>query len=290
MSSVPGAKRPRALLRAFGIAWLGLAAACRCTVPLDDALGDLREAGFRTWTASDDVSLITPWDAAATSELHARAEADLRAVERAFDVTLARPLDLRVISLPPAEPAGDSDARPSLHGAVGHTLPDHDGLVLYSSVRPTRPLEALERTLRHELAHLAARRLGLAGPTWFDEGMALQFETARRLGDTLVFELDSELLGQARRVHALVEFAELLDWDEDGRRVAGGLDEVFLPGRPLAWSLVRFLLERDPDGPLSSRLARIRALRRDELNALEPAWRAWLDASARPVDFGRTRS
>jgi len=154
--------------------------------------------------------------------------------------------------------------------------------VLY--VTPDRVLEVAGRpvaahrgagdyrsTLRHELAHVHAHAAGLEGPRWFSEGLAdLVQSYALEDGRLIDRGPDEVCLALARGFPAEVCGVErLLDWREDGARIAAGEEQVDPISRTLCGLFVRFLLEGEPPGPLPPRLASIQGRPRSELVALE---------------------
>jgi hypothetical protein len=133
-------------------------------------------------------------------------------------------------------------------------------------------------TLRHELAHVHADVVGLEGPKWLSEGVADLVESYVLEEGRLVDrgpEASSLLRAGALRGEQL-GVARLLDWREDGIRIAAGEEQVDEASRILCGLFMRFLVDRQPPGSLVERLAGVQALSRAELEELEPAWRGWL--------------
>ncbi|HEX6883388.1 MAG TPA: hypothetical protein VF530_08400 [Planctomycetota bacterium] len=148
-------------------------------------------------------------------------------------------------------------------------------LTLYVSSTPglaALRAEFQDDTLRHELAHVYARRLGWSRERWFNEGLACVVEeTVVRAG--VLQELPvSERVIQARAEARAGSLATLLAWapgqrlslEEQGERYAQ------------AEALVRFLLARAPGASWPERVAWVHERTQAQVQELEPQWLAWL--------------
>ncbi len=154
------------------------------------------------------------------------------------------------------------------------TMPQADG-----SLRRIRMSLDRGPVIRHELAHVCAEVAGLSGPTWFNEGLAEEFETRSfDLEGRLVAEPLPRALRIAQTEQASSSLGEILDWREDYFRVSGGQEEVFAFGRPFSHALLRFLLERAPGGSLRARLEAVRRMEPERILVLQEEWAAWLAA------------
>ncbi|HVS18964.1 MAG TPA: hypothetical protein VMT18_10225 [Planctomycetota bacterium] len=266
---------------------------------LQDGIGVrtvLREERFTLWSPLD-VETSRAW-----AELVAR---ELPAVEGAFDPARLVPERLQVLlerveaqAIPiPAEGGSVTVQiypRGSRHGVLGHASGDvvtlflappnrfrlGSGHVIESETDPA----SLTSVLRHELAHVAARRAGLELATWLSEGAADVVEGLElREGELVDAGPSPEALERARALErGEWRVAALLDWSESGARVTRGEEQVDLPRRQLCGLYVRWLLGLRGDGralrDLADRLAALDRRTRAELLAGEPAWRAWLEA------------
>lgn len=130
-------------------------------------------------------------------------------------------------------------------------------------------------TLRHELTHVVAKRAGLDGSQWLDEGLAHLFEHGRVQDGELVTDRAVSSLALARDEYSGTTLNLLLPWEETEAEVMQG--HVFHAGRPLAHALAVYVIESTA-GTLPERIRHLAALDDAEVLALEPAFRAWLVA------------
>jgi hypothetical protein len=125
--------------------------------------------------------------------------------------------------------------------------------------------------LRHELAHLFTRRAGLAGESWFNEGVAQQVEHAQVLDSETRWHPFPATLVSARAAFVPGDVDRLLAWSI-----------ITVEGRAKRYAqaeaLLRFLLERSSGTDFVARLRQVRALDGKTIAALEPEWGAWLQA------------
>ena len=120
-----------------------------------------------------------------------------------------------------------------------------------------------------------AERAGLAGPQWLDEGLAQLFAHGSLENGELHTDRDAPSLVAARERFSNTSLSLLLAWEETHAGAVEG--HVFPAGRPLSHALAVFCIEGDT-GPLSERIRRFAAMQPEELEALEPALRAWMGA------------
>lgn len=158
-------------------------------------------------------------------------------------------------------------------GFEGHAFAE-DFMLLYV---PRDSRDARQRawmrmdTLRHEIAHIHARRLGLAGPKWFNEGLAQELEGSNLIDGEWFAEVFPHELVRARASAQAGAAALLVGWT-----TSEGLDSDELDARyALSASLVRFLLERNRGGELAERA---RVVLTTHPNDVEREWLAWLGA------------
>ena len=266
----------------------------------------LRGSDVRCVVGEPDFTLTTPFGAHKTAELVTQVRRNLEAVEELLEVDVPASLVVRfeAVERPPIEVVMSEDGETwdvrgldftERHGYVGLAgSVGHDPFLLIFVVGPGRftgadgdvgeasvTFDRTERTIRHELAHVAAFTAGLEGPTWFDEGLALELGY-RVFADSgeLVPEFRPVTLQTAVRERGRHDLATLLDWSEDVGRVEAGEEEHFSLGRPLAHAFTRFLLERTPGPSLRAQFEAIAQLDREALLALEPDFEAWLERRA----------
>ena len=282
--------------------WGALALTGCCSFSARELANSLREDDIRCLATEDDMTVASPYDVENTASLVRDVRAYLGAIEALLEVEMPSnlhvefpPVDMPDIQIQEREDGSwdlENFRIPSHHGIRGYsTSTKENPLVTVFVARPGTAtlLDGTKQTavlsigndalLRHELGHACARQADLDGPVWFDEAIAEEFEY-RELdedGSLVPIPLPSSLR-MARDGHDAYTIDDVLDWEEDARAVAAGEEEPFYLGRPLAHSLLRFLLVRTPGDSLRAQLERIEAMDREELRALGPEWKAWLDA------------
>lgn len=285
------AEAARSLRPVPALALLGLCVACATDTSLRELDLLARSTGARTVLLEQDLSLYSPFDPSAT-----RAHLDQIRVQRdlVFGLLgLERGAPLCVWLRPDQglqlELSVEGDRlhldglrdRPR-EGIYGRAW--NDEVVL--QVAPPQLIElpdgrSLEgqvgaaqyaSTLRHELAHVATRRLGIHGQAWLDEGVAhlvewVPIEDGRpRLDPPPAWLRQAARLGPEQR-----SVDHLLSWQQslpvtDADRAA----------RLLACSLVAFALERQPAPTLREGLLQLARADAAQLRSLEPDWCARL--------------
>ncbi|MFN0059848.1 MAG: hypothetical protein ACKVX7_15425 [Planctomycetota bacterium] len=132
------------------------------------------------------------------------------------------------------------------------------------------------QNLRHELAHLYARRAGLVRATWFHEGLAREVEHMRTEGAELRAHPFPPTLIDARRTAGVGSVAELLRWTRDSAPLAADRTRLYNH----AQALFRFLRARAEDRAVGSRFHEqsraVLALDDSSILALEAEWLRWL--------------
>lgn len=223
--------------------------------------------------------LRSPYGDEATRPYATVVRRELDRVRECFGDSSAVPVRIYLVPVSESEaPAPDEPWRHAARG--GFEGAAHESGFAFVWVRPEAdPRQAMvdaetgSSTLRHELAHLFMRRAGLAGKTWFNEGVAQHVEHAQVLDGTMrPHPFPRELL-QARDQFAAGDVARLLAWSLHG-------DELTAEERASRYAkseaLLRFLLERSSGADFVARLREVRALDEKGVAALEPEWRAWL--------------
>jgi hypothetical protein len=277
---------------------IGWALCCGCVsrVELEDLDRLERALEARTVALESDYTLWSPFSASLTQAWIQMIDEELGAVCELFG---ARPTRRLLIGLVPVAGLGFEfsaqegevlvarQTEHPLHGVAGmsgggrilvYVTPDQEIEAQSGTVIAHRGADDYRGTLRHELAHALSVETGLVGPPWFYEGLADLVQSHRLEEGRLVDrgpreeELRAALLTPADRWGV----ARLLDWREDGVRVASGKEEVDEASRALCGWFVRFLFERDPQPSLHQSARAASRLERGELLALEDEWRRWL--------------
>jgi hypothetical protein len=252
-----------------------------------------RSTGARTVLLEEDLSLYSPYELVPTREHLAQIRAQRDAVFGLFDLEQGEPL---LVWLRPDEGIkasfsveGDSlrfegfardPADDILGRAVGSTLivqvdPPQllklgDGRSITSSFGASQ----YEDTIRHELTHVAAARLGVAGGTWLSEGLAHAVEWIPIDGDSLLRPdppperlcLAAALPKDRRSVARLLAWKHAYPPTDEDREA-----------RLLSFSFVAFALERQPAATFRERLLLLCHTEPATLRSLEAEWSAWLD-------------
>jgi hypothetical protein len=275
-----------------------------CNIALEPPVlaESLRDNDFRSLNAEPDMVVMSPFSPRMTAALIDQVRQTREAVEVLMDARLPKELvvTFRSVEDPDAEWIEEVDGtwtlkgvgRASAHGVVGYHTGTTDmptvALFVPAPAKATRRWGQVDRieftfgldsTIRHEFAHACAKQAGLDGDTWFDEGLAEEIEhrTLNEVG-RLVPARSDDSLRIAKRHHAKYTIDDVLDWEENGWNIAQGDEEAFRHGRPLSHSLIRYLLGRTPGASLQEKFHRILALDKETIRAMEPEWKAWLDA------------
>ena len=281
-------------------------ASCR-TFTLTEYADAARKGGVRCLAVEPDMTISSPFDPGYTHKLLTQLRDNLEPIEELLEVEVPPTLTVRfeAVEMPDLEltelPDGSFDVKgfevPTLHGFRGYSVWSENSQRVTIFVAPESKVTKsnggvasaiiqfdTDSLMRHELAHVCARLAGLHGSTWFSEGIAEEFE-ARELdpyGDLIVTQLP-RAMKLARDQHDDYTIDDLLDWEENFTLDNVDEAEPFRMGRPLALSLIRFLLERTRGESFRAKLEAIEAMEPDELRALEPQWKAWLEALPRTL-------
>ena len=141
-----------------------------------------------------------------------------------------------------------------------------------------------ERTIRHELTHVAVFLLGVEEGGWLHEGLAHAVAEMPVADGRLQPDPSHALLALAARLpREERSLPWLLAWQQ---RLP--VTEADHAARALACSLVLFVLEHDGAPSLREGFPRLAARDRASLLALEGEWSAWLDRCAKADDRAPT--
>ena len=278
---------------------LGVASACQ-SVSIREVADGLRNQKVRTLVAEENFTLLSPYGPWRTQNLVEDVRLNILALETELEAEMPDGLLVSFVAVdsPAFEMSENADGtldvsgfeRPMDRGFLGYSTATPPTAVIF--VAPETTMRMLDGrdvqvsmdlgqnlTLRHELVHVLAGAAGLGGRAeWFDEGLAMELEFRDLEGGELVPTKDLPLsLRVARDQHESHTLAELLAWEENVDRAQSGEERVFKLGRPLAHSLMRFLLERTTGESLRERFEAIDRLSPESILALESEWRAWLE-------------
>ena len=282
----------------WALSAMALCASCVSRLDLNDLDKLERSLDARTVALERDYSLWSPFATAQTEPWLRMIDEELAASIELFGT---RPAERLMIGLVPIEGLGfqvsSQDGKVTvawqkehpLHGVAGmsggrrillYVTPDQEIDTGEGPVIAHRGADDYRGTLRHELAHVLALESKLAGPPWFYEGLAdlvqsYALEEGRLVDRGPSFE-DRLVASTVAPEHWGVP--RLLDWREDGTRVAAGEEAVDKVSRALCGWFVRFLFQHDPRATLHQTARAVTRRSRAELEALEPAWREWLAA------------
>jgi hypothetical protein len=291
-------KETMARRRARAGIWLSPLALAGCSLAIEPTELDaaLRNAGVRTVLFADGLSLYSPYEAVPSRGYLEKLLAERDECFALLGVESDEPvqvwlrvdpglgLDVRMLDGDRMQVEGASlrtDA--GINGMAGelqvillvdapNELVLADGRTLTGSFDP----EQFRGTMRHELTHVATHLLGLPQVSWLQEGIAHAVEFAPAADGRLRFDPPpKELLWAAQLEPEARSIDALLTWQATN---PPGPDERAM--RLLAFSLVAFLLEREPAATLRDGLLRIGALEPAELRALQSAWSDWLTGLA----------
>jgi hypothetical protein len=268
--------------RAFvALALLASVAGCTSTrsATPEEFEAELR-ARLTVTVEGDGFVLHSPYGAEATEPYAAVLRRELGVVRRCFADASAEPVRVYLAPVPEADaPAPEEIWRHASRGGLEGFACETRFAVLW--VRPNADAaQALVQAgmgspqLRHELAHLATHRAGLAGKTWFNEGVARHVEHAQFLDGEMRPHPFPATLVKARDEFVPGDVARLLAWSLADERTV----EEHASRYAKAEALLRFLLERSSGSDFVARLRAVRALDEESIAALEPEWRAWLQA------------
>jgi hypothetical protein len=273
------------------------------TVSAGEFAGLARRAKIRCLVVERDLAVISPFNAGKTDLLVTEVRRNLMSLEELFEVDVPPSLLVifEMIGLSEALQREDHSSvwdlnrsrHPSRHGVTAYAVSSPEASTVTVYVAPEFTLNmkggkeipfkfdpaVVRATIRHELAHVCAKHAGLDGPRWFDEGLAEELESweLTETGTFIAGPLPSSLR-LARDGHAPFTIDTVLDWEEDAGQVLSGQEAPFLLGRPLAHSLMRFLLEKASGETLRQKLKEILALDRNKIRALGGEWKIWMES------------
>lgn len=297
----------------WAVGW-ALCVGCTSPMQLEDLDRLERSLEARTVALERDYTLWSPFAVALTQAWIRMVDQELDAV---CDLFGTRPTRRLLIGLVPVEGLGfqfsaqdgtvqvERQTQHPLHGVAGmsgagrivlYVTPDQEVDAGSGPVIAHRGADDYRGTLRHELAHILSVECGLTGPPWFYEGLADLVQSYRLEEGRLV---DHGPSAEERRAALATPgdqwgIARLLDWREDGARIAAGEEQVDTASRALCGWFVRFLFERDPKPSLHESARATSRRTRAELVALDGEWKRWLalelaeppDDSALPQEGG----
>ncbi len=289
----------------LGLVLALVAVGCTVRIPLDSLAEDLRGNDVRTMSMYEGFTLVSPYDPIRTAQIGRVVSEELGAITSLFGITVDEPIfvELRPVPMDDVEveamPGGHyqlvGDVRPPTHhgvaGAAGslqstgrsaviiYVAEDRDVQTTDGRVVPIRLDFCYRDTIRHELAHIAHHLLGIeTDETWLSEGIAVTVEAMEmHSGRLRHVELPKELLF-AMQVHRKHSLNDLLRWRENIAEIVADESRVFREGRPLAMSLVRFVIETRPDLTFPEAIRYLASLQRSEIASLDARWHAWLDS------------
>lgn len=279
---------------AFAIAG-SLVASCRTTVELDEFDRTLRTTEAQTIVVAKDHTLYAPFGMIPACEYAGVVAEEVAAVRALFGVELAEPLPIwlrpvRGLTVSIEIHAGKITVRPPgvhpHHGIEAYATESAavvyveaesigtraDGQSITGTVSPT----TYRATVRHELAHVWTHRAGIAGASWFNEGLAEHVESMKLADGRLVPDDASELLGHAASLpRERCTIRRLLDWRENGMRIHEGLETADASARAAAGAFVHFLMAHVEGDSFLARAHALRSLSETQLLAHEERWQAW---------------
>ncbi len=264
-------------MRAAGIviALTVLASACRAPEPTPQEIETELQSRSRSIVREATFTLYSPYDEPTSAEYASVVRAQENLVRRLFEDAGAPPV--RVYLVPTATDAGQEDwTEVSREGFGAGAF--KEGFVFVYVRAEADPASAMmraslsERTLRHELAHVHARRAWPTRASWFQEGLAREIERMPVAEGTLRTSLFPVGLIEARSWARPGSVHELLDWEV--------WDDLPMAERALRYdasqALFRFLVERQAEGSWMQRVRAVGAMSDEQVAALDAAWLAWL--------------
>lgn len=248
---------------------------CRTAEPVSaEELEAHLRAKSQTTVREETFTLGSPYSEAQTA-LHAEVVRSENAlVRRLFAADDAPPVRLYLVPTE-ADPELLEFEGPSVNGLAGGAFDAGFGFVYVRDSGGTPSIVAAyagRSTLRHELAHLYARRAGLHRAPWFDEGLALEVESMDEIDGTLEREPFPRALVHARAAYRDGVLDELLEW----RRHDGKSSEERAALYIQAHALMRYLTDRAGAGDVLQAAFAVRSLSDDEIRSREHDWESWL--------------
>lgn len=304
--------RPHRIVALLLAACWAFASGCMHHIPLDHLTEDLRRKDIETISMYDGFTLVSPYDPLRTAEIGAMIQEELSLVADLFEID---PTDPVFVELRPVEVKGVEvrhvsdnhfqvvgDAQPPSHsgiaGAAG-SLRNSGRAAMIIYVAGDKSVESpsgkqvpmafkfdYRSTIRHELAHVCHELMGLEiEHTWLSEGIAVTVETMEVEDGRLQHTSFNRELFLCSRIHRYHQIQELLDWSENLEEIMAKREDVFTEGRPLAMSLIRYLLSRNPEESFPAGIRRIVSMSREELLSHEKGWHTWLEGISQRFPF-----
>jgi len=292
-----------AFLSALVIVFLTVPALVGCrSISTNELAEALRQANIHCLVVEPDMTVTSPFDPGYTDKLLRLTRSNLEAIEALLEVEVPSTLAVFFVALemPNIEVRDDGEGGfdieglrvPEHHGYRAFAMSSSEFLSVTIYCAPPGAMTTADgrqlsmtfdfdssATIRHELTHVCASVAGLSGPTWFNEGLAEEFESMEidAHGVLLVTPWPRSLRLAGDR-HGPYSIDDVLEWDEDFGRVSSGEEQAFRLGRPLSHALLRFLLEHTPGKSMREKLECILATEPEEIRALETEWKAWMEA------------
>jgi hypothetical protein len=271
----------------FQIALLAVAS-CASPTSLTTIDDWVREIEACSVIVTPSYSLYSPYDSERTHRFVELVEREREAVSALFEIGELR---RTIIWLRPITEAGGLDAElgeslPLLTQPPDHILGLASEDVVVVRVPPVQrahlgdgrffvlvvSTDENERTLRHELVHVATRQIGINGRAWLHEGIAHMVESFELVDGQLtssrampVLQIDGDLPQES----GLMSW--LLSWEQSS--TFDGNNQL---ARLLGFFLVTFLVESRAE-PFPEALRSIANLSSADLLDLEDEWISWLE-------------
>jgi hypothetical protein len=273
----PRAREFRATGAILGVAaCLALAGACRSSLSIPSE-SELRRT-TRSVVNEPTFSLFSPYDEASTARYADSVRGEIEIVRRLIPSGGAKPV--RIYFAPIEDDSGralppwQTPSHRSLKGAAmeGEYAFVYVPVRIETSSALLRAVFMRGGTLRHELAHLYAARVGLARAPWFDEGLAEEVEAAcESEGEVELHPFPPNLL-HARAWATPGSLALLFAWQTSEELPPEDLSRRYV----WAQALFRFLCEQRTEERFEARARAVMELGEKEILAREPEWLAWL--------------
>lgn len=260
-------------LLAIGICLVG--ASCPSVSYLNEA--ELaRDA--KTVVHEPEFTLFSPYDDRATADYAETVRAELALVRTLLPERGSTPVRLYLVPID-AEPGHEDEywRHPAQDGLKGMAR-EGDCAFVYVTAN-TAGVSSLVRaglmrgdTVRHELTHLCAHRAGLHVAPWFEEGIALEVQSMRAIGDRLIPHPFPPHLVMAREKARPGVVSQLWRWRREEDLSSAELSQRYV----MSQALVRFLIEDAPGVAFEARARAIMQLDEATIVAREAEFLDWL--------------